>query len=121
MDIELFRLHCLSLPGCTEDLPFGPDTLVLKVMGKVFAITGLDQVEFRVNLKCDPDRAIELRERYPEQIIPGFHMNKKHWNTVIVEGLDEDFFVDLIQHSYDLVVSGLTKKLRNELDELKSI
>ena len=82
MDIETFRNYCLQLKGVEETLPFGPDTLVYKVMGKVFAITGLDSDEFWVNLKCDPEQAIDLRENYPGLINPGYHMNKRHWNTV---------------------------------------
>ena len=85
-------------------------------MGKMFALTGLDDSEFKVNLKCDPDRAIELREEY-ESVIPGFHMSKKHWNTVTPEGsLSKEFFKELIDHSYDLVVKGLPKKLRDQLN-----
>ena len=108
MDIETFRKYCLQLHGVEETFPFGPDTLVYKVFGKVFAITGLDEEEFSVNLKCDPERAIELREDYPEQIIPGWHMNKKHWNTIYFEGgLSNQLLVELINHSYALVVAGL--------------
>ena len=119
MYLDEFREYCLSKKGVFEDLPFGPDTLVFKVMGKVFAITGLDSDVFRVNLKCDPERAIELRERY-EEVAPGFHMNKKHWNTVDFEGsLEEKLLMDLIDHSYHLVVKSLTKKLKAELDELE--
>jgi predicted DNA-binding protein (MmcQ/YjbR family) len=116
MDIESFRHFCLSLKGVEETQPFGPDTLVYKVMGKVFAITGLDQEEFSVNLKCDPEKAIELRESYPGQIIPGFHMNKKHWNTVFFEqGLPQNLVIQLINHSYQLVIAGLPQKLRQAL------
>lgn len=115
MDIESFRAYCLEKPGVTEDLPFGPDTLVFKVMGKMFALTGLDEAEFRANLKCDPDRAVELREQYP-QIRPGWHMNKKHWNTVVFEdGLPERLLRELIDHSYELVASKLPKKVQAEL------
>ena len=113
MDIESFRHYCLQLKGTEETQPFGPDTLVYKVMGKVFAITGLDEEEFSVNLKCEPEKAIELRENYPDTIIPGFHMNKRHWNTVFFQqGLPEDLLVHLINHSYQLVVEGLPLKLR---------
>ncbi len=118
MNIELFRNYCLSKKGVTEEFPFDETTLVFKVMGKMFALTGLDRVPFKVNLKCDPERAIELRESYPE-IIPGYHMSKKHWNTVTFEGgLSSDLLLELTDHSYELVVNGLTKKLKAELQEL---
>jgi len=108
MDIESFRRYCLALQGVEETQPFGPDTLVYKVLGKAFALTGLDEVDFRVNLKCDPERAIALREEYPGQVLPGYHMNKRHWNTVVFEGaLPETLLRELIDHSYDLVVQGL--------------
>jgi predicted DNA-binding protein (MmcQ/YjbR family) len=117
MDIEAFRVYCLSKPMVIEDFPFDQTTLVFKVCGKIFALTGLDNIEFKVNLKCDPDRAVELREAY-ESISPGFHMNKKHWNTVIVDGsFSNDLFRDLIDHSYDLVVKGLPRKLRDQLNK----
>lgn len=118
MDIESFRTYCMRLKGVEETLPFGPDTLVYKVMGKAFALTGLDDEQFQVNLKCDPERAIELRDEYPGVIIPGWHMNKKHWNTVFFEhGLSKDFLISLIDHSYQLVVDGLPKKLREDLQQ----
>ncbi len=81
MDLAQFREYCLSKPRATEETPFGPDTLVFKVGGKIFAIAPLDEVPARANLKCDPDLALELRDRY-EQVRPGYHMNKKHWNTI---------------------------------------
>lgn len=93
--------------------------MVFKVLGKMFALTGLDEFECKVNLKCDPDWAIELRELHPEDIYPGYHMNKKHWNTVHFEGnLDEAFLKKLVDHSYDLVVLSLPKKTRDELANL---
>ena len=115
MDLLSFREYCLQKPAATETLPFGPDTLVMKVAGKMFALTGLDEADFRLNLKCDPQRAIELRDRHPE-IIAGWHMNKKHWNTVYVEdgALPDSLVRELIDHSYELVVAGLTKKARAE-------
>lgn len=116
MDIETFRRYCMQLKGVEETLPFGPDTLVFKVGGKMFALTGLDETEFSVNLKCDPERAIELREEYPDEIIPGYHMNKKHWNTVFFErGLPEKLLINLIDQSYKLVVAGLPVKLKELL------
>ncbi len=115
MNIEEFRVYCLSKPMVMEDFPFDQTTLVFKVCGKIFALTGLNNIEFEVNLKCDPDRAVELREAY-ESIRAGFHMNKKHWNTVIVDGsFSNDLFRDLIDHSYDMVVKGLSKHLREQL------
>jgi predicted DNA-binding protein (MmcQ/YjbR family) len=116
MDIEQFRNYCLSKNGVEESFPFGEETLVFKVMGKIFAITGLENDTFRVNLKCDPERAEELREQHPDDIIPGYHMNKKHWNTVFFEqGLNDAFLLELIDHSYDLIVQKLPKRDREAL------
>lgn len=118
MNIEDFRIYCLSKPGTEECLPFDPHTLVFKVMGKMFALTSLNSETFTVNLKCDPDKALELREEY-DAVRPGYHMNKKHWNTVDFEaGLRISFLKELIDHSYNLVVKGLTKKLKAELELL---
>lgn len=118
MNIEEFHAYCLAKKGVEETFPFGEQTLVFKVMGKMFALTGLDSEEFKVNLKCDPDWAIELREQYPE-IQPGWHMSKKHWNTVYFEEeLEEKFLRELIDHSYDLVVKGFSKKLREAYNQL---
>ncbi len=118
MNVEAFRDYCLDKKGVTEEFPFDKTTLVFKVMGKIFAITGLERIPFSVNLKCDPDRAVELREYHPE-IIPGYHMNKKHWNTVDFTGsLPPQMLTDLIDHSYDLIVQSLTKKAKEELENL---
>ena len=115
MNIETFRLYCLSKAGTEESLPFDEHTLVFKVMGKIFALTSLNSESFTVNLKCDPDKALDLREVYP-QIIPGFHMNKKHWNTVCFEeGLLYSILKEQIDHSYEMVVKGLTKKSKEAL------
>jgi len=115
MNIEEFRKYCLAKPYVTEEFPFGPDTLVFKVAGKMFALTSLGGSEFTVNLKCGPEYAIELRDLYPE-IRPGYHMNKKHWNTVSFEGsLNEQLLRKLINHSYDLVIGSLPKSKREEL------
>jgi predicted DNA-binding protein (MmcQ/YjbR family) len=115
MNVEEFRVYCLSKPLVTEEFPFDETTLVFKVAGKMFALTGLDDPEFKVNLKCDPDRAVVLREEY-ESIRPGWHMNKRHWNTVHVDGaLPEELFRELIDHSYDLVVKGLPKRIRDQI------
>ena len=104
MDIEQLREYCLQKPGVEEDLPFGPNTLVFKVNSKIFLLVGLDNHPLRFNVKCSPDRAIELREAYPDHVLPGFHMNKKHWNTVVVDGFvpgkELRAFID---HSYELV------------------
>jgi len=102
MNIEELRQYCISKPGTTEGFPFGDDTLVFKVEGKIFALLNLEG-ETRINLKCDPDRAIALREEY-ETIIPGYHMNKKHWNTVIIDNsIPETLIMEMIDHSYHLV------------------
>ena len=119
MDIETFRNYCISKKGVTEEFPFGPDNLVFKVMGKMFALTSLDKIPLSANLKCDPERAIELREIHDGDIIPGYHMSKKHWNTVFLESrLPPQLIYQLVDQSYDLVVSGLTKKMRAELERL---
>ncbi len=103
MDIESLRNYCLSKPGVEETLPFGPDTLVFKVSGKIFLLTGLDSEQLSFNVKCDPDKAIELREEFP-CVLPGYHMNKKHWNTVVVDGsVATKQLKEWIDHSYDLV------------------
>jgi predicted DNA-binding protein (MmcQ/YjbR family) len=118
MNIEDYRSYCLSLKGVEEGLPFGDETLVFKVGGKIFALTGISLFA-SVNLKCDPEKAVELREQYPA-VIPGFHMNKKHWNTVLMDGSISDRLVkDWTKHSYELVVSSLTKKLQQELNDLE--
>ncbi len=115
MNIEDFRNYCLSKKHVTESFPFDEVTLVFKVGGKVFAITGLNNEVFTVNLKCDPERAVELREEY-EEVQPGYHMNKKHWNTISFEGkLSEEFLKELIDHSFNLVVKGFSKKVQKEL------
>jgi predicted DNA-binding protein (MmcQ/YjbR family) len=107
MDLAQFREYCLSKSRATEGTPFGPDVLVFKVGGKMFALAALDEVPTTVNLKCDPDLALELRDRY-EQVRPGYHMNKKHWNTVEIEGGFPDAELrKMIDHSYDLVARSL--------------
>lgn len=117
MNIEEYRDFCLALPGVTEEFPFDASTLVFKVMNKVFALTNVDDFK-SFNLKADPEYSIELREMY-SGINPGFHMNKKHWNTIETDGsVDDVLMYKLIKHSYDLVVKGLTKKLKEELKTL---
>lgn len=109
MHIEAFQEFCLSLPEVTEEFPFGPDTLVYKVRGKMFALTNLDTFD-SINLKCDPEEAIELRERYPA-VTPGYHMNKKHWNTIALDNSIKDILLySWIRSSYDLVLSGMPKR-----------
>ena len=118
MNIDEFREYALSKKGTSEDFPFDEVTLCLRVMGKIFAITGLDSERFTVNLKCDPDTAVELREQHPE-IQPGWHMSKKHWNTVDFEGnLDGKTLRNLIDHSYDLVANSLKKAEKEILKTL---
>jgi len=118
MDIETFRLYCLSKKAVEETFPFDETTLVFKVMGKMFALTGLDADEFKVNLKCDPEYSAELREQY-EDVQPGWHMNKLHWNTVYFENdLSNKLLLELIDHSYDLVVAKLKKADREFLQNL---
>ena len=115
MDLESLRNYCLSKKSASEDMPFGEDTLVFRVLGKIFALTSLDTEGCRVNLKCNPDYAIELREKF-EDIQPGYHMNKKHWNTVNCEnGLDSALIKSLIDHSYELIVESMTKAQRDLL------
>ena len=104
MIVEELREYVLQKPGVTEGFPFGEDTLVFKVKDKVFLLIGLDASPLQFNVKCDPDKAIELREEFPGAILPGYHMNKKHWNTVIVEGtLSKKLLKEMIDHSYMLV------------------
>lgn len=112
MDLEEFREYCLTKPDATESTPFGPDTLVFKVGGKIFAIASLDDVPPHVNLKCDPERALDLRDRY-EEVRPGYHMNKKHWNTVELSGrIPPNELREWIDHSYDLVTAATPRRGR---------
>jgi predicted DNA-binding protein (MmcQ/YjbR family) len=103
MNIESLREYCLSKPGAEETLPFGPDTLVFKVNGKIFLLAGMDDEPLSFNVKCDPDKAIELREQFA-CVLPGYHMNKKHWNTIIVDGsVSSKQIKEWIDDSYALV------------------
>lgn len=114
MDFEILRNHLLAKAGATEDFPFDDTTLVIKVAGKMFALLGLNQEPLRINLKCDPLQAEILRERYPA-VLPGYHMNKRHWNTVVLDGsVPEDGLWAMIDASYALVVKGLPKSKRPE-------
>ena len=119
MNIESFRAYCLAKKGATESFPFDEDTLVFKVMGKIFSICPLERIPSQVNLKCDPERSIELREIYDGLIYPGFHMNKVHWNTIELENnIPEILLRELIDHSYELIIQGLTKKLKEAYNQL---
>ncbi len=114
MTLNELQDHCAKKPGVSWDAPFGPDVLVFRVAGKIFALAPIDLFH-TVNLKCDPERAIELRERY-EGIVPGYHMNKQHWNTVDVTGtVPLRLLLELVDHSYDLVRASLPKKVRDAL------
>ena len=118
MNIEQFREYALSKKGTSEDFPFDEVTLCLRVMGKIFAITGLDSDHFTVNLKCDPEYAEELREKHTE-VQPGWNMNKKHWKTVDFEGaLDGQTLRHLVDHSYDQVAKTLKKAEKEALNAL---
>jgi len=114
MDIEFFRSYCLSKPGTSEDTPFDENTLCFRVGGKIFALVDIDAFE-SVNLKCDPERAVELRELH-SGIIPGYHMNKKHWNTVSFnKGVSDRLVLELVDHSYDLIFKRLPIKVQQEI------
>jgi predicted DNA-binding protein (MmcQ/YjbR family) len=116
MNIEVYRAYCLAKLGTTEGFPFDEKTLVFKVMGKMFALTDVDSFE-SVNLKCDPDRAVQLREQF-DFVLPGYHMSKKHWNTILVDLASDQQLMDWIDHSYALIVSSLPKKTQEELANL---
>ncbi|MDQ0952606.1 putative DNA-binding protein (MmcQ/YjbR family) [Streptomyces phaeochromogenes] len=117
MTPQELRTFCLSFNATVEDFPFTPETSVFKVLGKLFALTRLDARPLTVNLKCDLDDAVRLRGEYEGLIIPGYHMNKRHWNTVTVDGeLPDQLVRELIEDSYDLVVAGLPKAERLRLD-----
>lgn len=118
MNIENYRAYCMAKKGVTEEFPFGENTLVYKVMGKLFALTDVELFE-SVNLKVDPEKGVQLREEYPS-VLPGYHMNKKHWITVLIDGsIPDKLLKQWIDDSYQLVVSGLTKKQQAELMSLK--
>ena len=109
MNIEILREYCIAKKGVTESFPFGEDTLVFKIDGKIFALINLDG-ELSINLKCDPEFALELREQY-SSVIPGYHMNKKHWNTIFIDGtLSDEQLQARIDDSYSLVANSLPKK-----------
>lgn len=119
MNIESFRDYCLSKKGVTESFPFDEETLVFKVMGKIFSICPLERIPSQVNLKCDPEWSVELRETYDGHIYPGFHLNKEHWNTIEIEKkIPDDLLIKLTDHSYDLIVAKFPKKVKEEFDKL---
>jgi predicted DNA-binding protein (MmcQ/YjbR family) len=116
MEATELRRWCLRQPGAIEDFPFGPEHSVFKVAGKMFALSALDRVPLQVSVKCEPELAAELRHTYPA-IRPGYHLNKRHWNTITIDGsLPDQFVRDLIEDSYDLIVGALPKRLREQLE-----
>jgi len=112
--MKLAQLHeiCGSFPGATADTPFGPDTVTYRVAGKIYALVPEDPAHVRLNLKCEPHLATQLREEFPEHILAGYHMNKQHWNTVVTAGLEDAFVIELIEDSYDLIVAALPRAQR---------
>lgn len=114
MNIEELRTYCINKKGVTESFPFDESTLVFKVGNKMFALAGIDEFSY-INLKCDPERAIELRETF-NAVKPGYHMSKVHWNSVYVNmDLNDQLIYEMIDDSYNLIVASLPKKVRNEL------
>ena len=117
MDIEIIRNYCLNKKGTDEGFPFNEETIVFKVMGKIFLLTNIELTD-SINLKCDPETAIDWRERY-DAVKPGFHMNKTHWNTVELDGsIPDNKILEMIDHSYDMVVKGLKKTDKEKLAKL---
>ncbi len=117
MHIEEIRTYCLEKKGTEETFPFDEVTLVFKVMGKMYALTNLDG-DLSINLKCDPEKALVLREQFPD-VLPGYHMHKKHWNTILMNGsIPSQLIRTWIDDSYNLVVSSLSRKLKEELEKL---
>jgi predicted DNA-binding protein (MmcQ/YjbR family) len=115
MDATELRRWCLAHPGAIEDFPFGPEHSVFKVAGKMFALSALDRAPLEVSVKCEPELAVELRNSY-RAIRPGYHLNKRHWNTITLDGsLPDQLVRDLVEDSYDLIVSALPKRVRQEL------
>lgn len=116
MNIEEIRDYCISKKAVEETMPFGPDTIVFKVLGKAFLLMGFENNPVSFNVKCDPEKAIQLREQY-NCVKPGYHMNKKHWNTITVDySVSDKLLMQWIDHSYELVVSGLSKKLKEKIN-----
>jgi len=116
MKLEPIRAYLLKNKGTTEDQPFGPDALVFKVMGKMYALVAWEETPLRITLKCNPDDALALRDQY-KAVQPGYYMNKRHWNTVTLDGSIPDAEIqEMVDDSYALVVKGLKKSLRQELE-----
>ena len=117
LNIEQIREHCLKRKGITEEFPFDEETLVFKVAGKIFLLASLESIPLQINIKCEPEKAVEFREKY-DSVIPGYHMNKKHWNTIIINGTVPAMNVfEWIDDSYTLVVAGLKKSERRKLEK----
>lgn len=115
MDASELRRWCLEQSGATEEFPFGPETSVFKVAGKLFALSALERAPLEVSAKCEPELAAQLRHSYPA-IRPGYHLNKRHWNTITLDGsLPDQLVRDLVEDSYDLIVSALPRRVRGEL------
>ena len=115
MNVETLREYCLSKKAVTEDFPFGETTLVFRVKEKIFLLIALDTDPLQFNAKCDPEKAVELREEY-DAVKPGYHMNKKHWNTIIIDGsIPSKLIKEMIDDSYNLIVQSLPKKVRDDL------
>lgn len=118
MNLQTITTWLLAKKGATEETPFGPDALVYKVMGKMFALVAWEEEPLAISLKCEPGQALFLRDLYPA-VRPGYHMNKKHWNTVTLDGtIPEDEVKGMIDDSYELVVKSLTRAMKEELDAL---
>lgn len=118
MELEELRAYLMSKKGATEERPFGPDSLVFKVAGKMFALVAWAETPLRITLKCDPDDALAFRELY-RAVQPGYYMNKRHWNTIVLDGsVPRDVFLEMVDASYALVVGGLTKSARRELEAM---
>lgn len=114
MTLEYFRDYCLAKPGVTEDTPFDKDTLAFRVGGKIFSLTSINEFQY-INLKCEPERAAQLREEHPG-IVPGYHMSKTHWNSVSTQGnVPDQLILELADHSYDLIFGSLPKKQQAEI------
>lgn len=117
MELEEIRQHCLLKPGVTEDFPFDESVLAFRVMGKIFLLTNIDAFPQSFNVKCEPELALELRDQY-DAVQPGYHMNKKHWNTIMLDGTVQDtLLIDWIDHSYERVAAGLTRAQRDQLKQ----
>ena len=118
MNIETIRKYCLKKPVVTEDFPFDENTLVFRVMGKIFLLAAIDEIPLRINLKCDPEKAVELREEY-DSVLPGYHMNKTHWNTILIDGsVSSQEILTWITDSYMQVVHGLKKQEKERIHKL---